>query len=108
MIDQVSIARLYGTGGMDQTTQVRNTEAAAGAGAAGADKEFGAVLANLFSNTIDTVKAGEATSAAGVRGQASVQQVVEAVMSAEQSLQSSLAVRDKIVQAYLEISRMQI
>jgi flagellar hook-basal body complex protein FliE len=34
--------------------------------------------------------------------------VVEAVMAAEQSLQASLAVRDKVVQSYLEISRMQI
>lgn len=42
------------------------------------------------------------------KGQASVQQVVEAVMSAEQSLQTALAVRDKVVAAYQEISRMQI
>jgi flagellar hook-basal body complex protein FliE len=37
-----------------------------------------------------------------------VQQVVEAVMAAEQALQSAIAVRDKVVSAYLEISRMQI
>lgn len=106
MIDQLSIARIYGTSQMENSSQVRAAEATGNAG--GSDKEFGSVLANLITGTIDTVKASEATSAAGVRGQASVQQVVEAVMAAEQSLQSSLAVRDKIVQAYLEISRMQI
>jgi flagellar hook-basal body complex protein FliE len=37
-----------------------------------------------------------------------VQQVVEAVMAAEQTLQSSIAIRDKVVAAYLEVSRMQI
>ena len=42
------------------------------------------------------------------QGQASVQQVVEAVMSAEQTLQGAIAIRDKVVAAYLEISRMQI
>lgn len=109
MIDQVSIARLYGTTAMESSSQVRTAEASGTGGAAGAsDKEFVSILANMVSNSIDSVKAAEATSAAGVRGQASVQQVVESVMAAEQSLQSSLAVRDKIVAAYLEISRMQI
>jgi flagellar hook-basal body complex protein FliE len=54
------------------------------------------------------LKTGEAISIAGIRGQASVQQVVEAVMAAEQTLQSSIAIRDKVVAAYLEVSRMQI
>jgi flagellar hook-basal body complex protein FliE len=108
MIDQVSIARLYGASPMESSSQVRVSESGGAAGKAGGDKEFVSVLANMVSGTIDTVKTAEQTSAAGVRGQASVQQVVEAVMAAEQSLQSSLAVRDKIVAAYLEISRMQI
>jgi flagellar hook-basal body complex protein FliE len=34
--------------------------------------------------------------------------VVEAVMAAEQTLQTSVAIRDKVVSAYLEISRMSI
>ncbi|MFZ4807702.1 MAG: flagellar hook-basal body complex protein FliE [Hyphomicrobiaceae bacterium] len=107
MIDQVSIARLYGTSSADTFNQTRASEASAAAATKG-DGDFAAVLGNMINSSIDAVKASEATSAAGVRGQASVQQVVEAVMAAEQSLQSSLAVRDKIVQAYLEISRMQI
>jgi flagellar hook-basal body complex protein FliE len=37
-----------------------------------------------------------------------VQQVAEQVMSAEQTLQSAIVVRDKVVAAYLELSRMQI
>ena len=37
-----------------------------------------------------------------------MQQVVEAVMSAEQTLQAAIAIRDKVVTAYLEISRMAI
>ena len=48
----------------------------------------------------------ETTSVAGIQGSASVQQVVEAVMSAEQTLQAAVAIRDKVVAAYLEISRM--
>jgi flagellar hook-basal body complex protein FliE len=34
--------------------------------------------------------------------------VVEHVMSAEQSLQTAIAIRDKVVSAYQEISRMPI
>jgi len=34
--------------------------------------------------------------------------VVEAVMSAEQSLQTAVAIRDKVVAAYQEIVRMAI
>lgn len=107
MIDQVSIAKIYGTSPAEGTQKMRSTTTQATvAPAPGA--EFGSVLSNLVTNSMDTVKAGEATAAAGVRGQASVQQVVEAVMAAEQTLQGSLAVRDKVVQSYLEISRMQI
>lgn len=70
--------------------------------------DFGAMLSQLAAGTAGAVKTAEAMSLAGVQGQATVQQVVEAVMSAEQSLQGAIAVRDKVVGAYLEISRMQI
>jgi flagellar hook-basal body complex protein FliE len=81
------------------------TKAAAGA-AGGVD--FGSMLNELASNTVGALKNAESTSIAGVRGQASVQQVVEAVMNAEQSLQTAIAIRDKAVSAYTEISRMAI
>ena len=56
----------------------------------------------------NVVSNAETMSMAGIQGKASVQQVVEAVMSAEQTLQGAVAIRDKVVAAYLEISRMQI
>ncbi len=70
--------------------------------------DFGAVLGQMTMDAIGVLKSGEAMSIAGVRGQASTQQVVEAVMAAEQTLQTSVAIRDKVVSAYLEISRMTI
>jgi len=70
--------------------------------------DFGAVLGQMTMDAIGVLKSGEAMSIAGVRGQASTQQVVEAVMAAEQTLQTSVAIRDKVVSAYLEISRMSI
>jgi len=70
--------------------------------------DFASVLAKAALSAIDTLKAGEATAISGIQGKASVQQVAEQVMSAEQTLQTAIVVRDKVVAAYLELSRMQI
>ena len=70
--------------------------------------DFGSMLTRMAADTVSTLKAAEATSVAGMTDKASVQQVVESVMAAEQSLQTTLAIRDKVVSAYLEISRMAI
>lgn len=70
--------------------------------------DFGDVLASVSSDAMNTIRQGEAAAISGIQGKASVQQVVEAVVSAEQTLQTALAVRDKVVAAYQEISRMAI
>lgn len=76
--------------------------------ASGAEQDFATVFDKLLNDSIGTLKAAEVTSIKGVKGQASVQEVVEAVMAAEQTLQGGIAIRDKVVSAYLEISRMAI
>lgn len=70
--------------------------------------DFGAVLGQLAQEAISTVKQGEATAVQGIRGQATTLQVVEALVAAEETLQTGIAIRDKVVSAYLEISRMTI
>jgi len=77
-------------------------------GQAGETASFSETLAHVSQDAIQRLKDGEAASLAGVDGQASVQHVVEAVMAAEQSLQTAIAIRDKVVSAYQEISRMTI
>jgi flagellar hook-basal body complex protein FliE len=81
---------------------------AAGAAVGASQVSFSDMMAQVATSSIDTLKAGEAASIAGIQGKASVQQVVEAVMSAEQTLQSAIAIRDKVVAAYQEIARMAI
>jgi flagellar hook-basal body complex protein FliE len=78
------------------------------AGAATGTADFGAVLQEVASSAIQSLKAGEAAAIQGIEGKMPVQKVVEAVMEAEKSFQTAIAVRDKVVSAYLEISRMQI
>ncbi|SFJ51193.1 flagellar hook-basal body complex protein FliE [Methylobacterium brachiatum] len=75
---------------------------------AGGAFSFGDLLTQIAGQARDTVKAGEAAAISGIQGKASTQSVVEAVMSAEQSLQTAVAIRDKVVAAYQEIVRMAI
>jgi flagellar hook-basal body complex protein FliE len=70
--------------------------------------DFSVVLKSLASDTVGTIRSGEAAAVAGITGTMPVQQVVEKVLAAERALQTMLAIRDKTVSAYLEISRMQI
>jgi flagellar hook-basal body complex protein FliE len=76
--------------------------------AVASDASFGKMLDQLASQTVDTLRSAEATAIEGVRGKASVQSVVDAILAAERSLQTAIAVRDKAVGAYQEISKMAI
>ena len=55
------------------------------------------MLAEVAAQGVQTMRTGEAAALARLQGKASVQQVVEAVMSAEQTLQTAIAIRDKVV-----------
>jgi|SRR5262245_41636613 len=70
--------------------------------------DFASLLGQMMGSLAAALRSGEAASLAGLKGQVPVGQVVEAVMTAEQTLQGAIAVRDKVVAAYLELSRMQI
>jgi flagellar hook-basal body complex protein FliE len=86
------------------------TEMAAPAAAvkAGGDLGFDTVLKQVATDAMSTLKAGEAASISAIQGKESTRHVVEALMSAEQVLQTAVAVRDKVVQAYQEVVRMSI
>lgn len=71
-------------------------------------QDFAAVLGRLARDVAGTVQEGEAAAVAGIQGNLPLQAVVDRVMAAERTLQAALAVRDKTVSAYQEISRMQI
>ncbi|WP_025034301.1 flagellar hook-basal body complex protein FliE [Bradyrhizobium sp. DOA9] len=75
---------------------------------ASGDVGFESVMKQVTSDAIGTLKAGEAASISAMQGKESTRRVVEALMSAEQALQTAVAVRDKVVQAYQEVVRMSI
>jgi len=72
------------------------------------DHDFASLLGNAITEFGQKMRQAEAVSIGGVKGTAALQDVVEHVMSAEQSLQAVIAVRDKVISAYQEISRMAI
>lgn len=95
--------------GVSGTAPVRSgAEVKAGTEVAEPGADFGSMLGRMLVDTADQLKTAEAVSVSGIKGQASVQHVVEQVMAAEQSLQAAIAIRDKVVSAYMEISRMAI
>jgi flagellar hook-basal body complex protein FliE len=69
---------------------------------------FGDLLKNAMEGAIDSQKQGEAASMAAVAGKADINSVVMAVTNAQMTLQTVVAVRDKVVQAYQQILQMPI
>ena len=94
------LARPTGGPGLGNTATVAPTT--------GAPDSFAAALARVAGSTVESLKGAESVSVDALGGKADTRQVVDAVMSAEQALQTAVALRDKIVSAYLEVSRMAI
>ena len=76
--------------------------------AQGGAPDFASVLAGIAKDAVGSIKGAEATSIQGINGATTTQSVVEAVMNAERTLQTAVTIRDKVVSAYLELSRMAI
>ena len=73
-----------------------------------AETSFAAMVGETATRAVGQLQQAEQVSMQALQGGADTRAVVDAVMSAEQSLQAAIAIRDKIVTAYLEVSRMQI
>jgi len=73
-----------------------------------ADEGFGNLVKQAAESTIASLKQGEAASLQAVTGKADLGQVVMAVSNAEVTLQTAVAVRDRVIQAYMDIIRMPI
>lgn len=106
MIDQISshLSALSRT----QETSPAFVNAVKPATQEAAPEDFSRIISQMIAETADALHKAETTSVSAIHGKASVQEVVETVMSAEQSLQAAIAVRDKVTAAYLELSRMAI
>jgi flagellar hook-basal body complex protein FliE len=76
--------------------------------AGGESASFGEALSRAVQNAVNTSREAEVASARGLMGQGSVTDLVVAVGRAELTLQTAVAVRDRVVAAYQEVMRMPI
>lgn len=81
--------------------------AAASATAAPA-QSFGQFLESAVKDAVGTMKQGEQMAAKQVQGKADMVSVVNAVNNAEMTLDTVVAVRDKVISAYQSIMQMPI
>lgn len=112
MIDSIqSVSSLSSTRGLDE---VFSSTSASSLGTSqvtpgeNTGMDFVSVLGGMAQDAVNNIKQAEVSSFEGIRGEATTREVVDAVLNAEQSLQTAMAFRDKIVNAYLEITKMQI
>lgn len=90
---------------------LRNTlgnDAAKAASGASEGPSFGAVLKASIDSAVTAQETSEQVSAKAVVGKADMTEVLQAVNDAELALNTVLAVRDRVVQAYQEIMRTPI
>lgn len=71
-------------------------------------KSFVDMLGQAVSNAIDAGRHGEAMSARAMAGKVDIGEVVSAVTNAELTLQTAVAIRDRIIRAYQDIISMPI
>jgi flagellar hook-basal body complex protein FliE len=69
---------------------------------------FTTVLGNALSSVVSSGHDADAQAFAAISGHADVTSVVTAVSKAELALQTTVAIRDRVVQAYEDIMRMPI
>lgn len=69
---------------------------------------FGAMVEQMVTDAADSMRQAEAASAKQVAGKGDLIDVVTAIGAAETALDTVVAVRDRVVNAYSDIMRMQI
>jgi flagellar hook-basal body complex protein FliE len=70
--------------------------------------DFAGALREAAEGAVEALRQGETASLKAAAGQADITEVVTAVSQAEITLQTVVAVRDRVIQAYQEILRMPI
>ena len=114
MIDAINSLKSLTTDATDGLKEVTSSlgtlagNAVSTAATAATGPTFASVLGGVATDAIDSLKKSEAMSFAGLQGKANTREVVDAVMQADQTLKTAVALRDKIVSAYLDIVKMQI
>ncbi len=76
--------------------------------AAARGRSFSDALAEAAGSVAAELRSGEQAARAALSGQGDIQSVVEALTATELALQSAVAIRDRVVEAYQEVLRMPV
>ena len=87
--------------------RLKETSSNSGSGQVSAN-DFTQMVKNFAESAVEVGKRSEVQSAAAAAGKADLNSVVVAVTEAELTLNTVVAVRDKVLEAYREILRMPI
>ena len=71
-------------------------------------QDFAGALRDAVESAVETLETGESETLKAAAGKADINDVVVAMSEAEMTLQTVVAVRDRVIQAYQEILRMPI
>lgn len=99
-IDPLSASKAY----MD----VARTAMRGGGVDAGDTIDFGQMVQNAIGDAVGAAQNAEQAGLAAASGKADIVNVVTAIAQAETTLETVIAVRDQVIQAYQEILRMPI
>jgi len=78
------------------------------ADAGGGDGDFSALLGRALEGVVNTSQQAEGQAVAAISGHGDLTHVVTAVSRAQLALQTTVAVRDRVLQAYQDIIKMPI
>ena len=87
---------------------IADAPSAGGEEGAGKAADFASMVQDALGKAIQGGKEAEVTSAQNLAGKGELVDVVTALTAAETTLDTIVAVRDRVIQAYQEISRMPI
>lgn len=106
-VSNLSMSRALGA---VDTENSASSSAATMPGTAGAANgmSFASVMGNMATDAVSSLKGAESMSFAGIKGTATTREVVDSMLQAEQTLQTAIAIRDKVVSAFLEVTKMQM
>ncbi len=76
--------------------------------AGGSDAGFGSTLQRALEGVVRTGHEADAQAAEGISGEGNITDIVMAVSRAQLALQSTVAIRDKVVQAYQDVMKMSV
>jgi len=103
MITALAAAKAYSAAQTNLASEV-----AGAASEAPKTQGFGEILKSVMGDAVGASRAAETQMAAQVQGKAQLVDVVTAVANAETSLETVMAIRDQVINAYQEIMRMPI